>query len=100
MAHTDGDLNDPIVYSLACAAISTGLRTILAFDADLETFEWMVQTLTQMLNITTEHKVIRYSLGVTTSEADLWGNPTLPHKADKESLIWTPGVFTDNGPDE
>lgn len=86
-------LTDPFTRSLACAAISPGLRSILVFDASPKTLRLAAQTTTQMLEVVTEHPVVSVTLGAFEAEDDLWGSLGLCSELGEQPFQWKQGLL-------
>ncbi|MBD2770887.1 hypothetical protein [Iningainema tapete] len=86
-------LSDLFTRSLACAAISPGLRSILVFDTTSERLRLAAQNLAQMLKFVNGKKVTLVTLGTYEAEDDLWGSWALGG-SDKQSVQWKPGLLT------
>jgi len=87
-------LTDSFTRSLACAAISPGLRSILLFDTTPEVLQLTAEILTQMVAIVTGHPVVSVTLGTWEAEDDLWGSLGLSADSREQSFIWKPGLLT------
>jgi len=84
-------LTDPFTRSLACAAISPGLRNILVFDASAETLRLVAQTTAQMLEVVTGYPIVSVTLGTFEAEDDLWGNLGLCGESGEQPFQWKQG---------
>jgi len=87
-------LTDSFTRSLACAAISPGLRSILLFDTTPEVLRLTADILTQMVAIVTGHPVVSVTLGTWEAEDDLWGRLGLSGDSGEQSFDWKPGLLT------
>ncbi|MFP4411656.1 hypothetical protein [Coleofasciculus sp.] len=87
-------LTDSFTRSLACAAISPGLRSILMFDTTPEVLRLTADILTQMVAIVTGHPVVSVTLGTWEAEDDLWGRLGLSGNSGEQSFDWKPGLLT------
>jgi magnesium chelatase subunit D len=86
-------LTDPFTRSLACAAISPGLRNILVFDASPETLRLAAQTTAQMLEVIMGHPVVSVTLGTFEAEDDLWGSLGLCGESEEQPFQWKQGLL-------
>ncbi|MBD2039249.1 hypothetical protein [Microcoleus sp. FACHB-672] len=86
-------LTDAFTRSLACAAISPGLRNILVFDASPETLRLAAQTATQMLEVITGYPVVSVTLGTFEAEDELWGSLGLCGKPGEQPFQWKQGLL-------
>jgi magnesium chelatase subunit D len=86
-------LSDFFTRSLACAAITPGLRSILLFDSSLELLELAAQITGEMLEVVTEHPVKTVYLNSFDAEDKLWGNWELAAQSEKQLLQWKPGLL-------
>lgn len=84
-------LTDPFTRSLACAAISPGLRNILVFDASPETLRLAAQTTAQMLEVVIGHPIVPVTLGTFEAEDDLWGSLGLCGESGEQPFQWKQG---------
>jgi magnesium chelatase subunit D len=86
-------LTDPFTRSLACAAISPGLRNILVFDASPETLRLAAQTTAQMLEVVTGYPIVSVTLGTFEAEDDLWGSLGLCGESGEQPFQWKQGLL-------
>lgn len=87
-------LTDPFVRSLACAAISPGLRSILAFDTSAAALRRTAQILAQMLAVVAGYPVDSVTLGTFESEDDLWGSLGLGVASEAQPFQWKSGLLS------
>ncbi|NMG18978.1 hypothetical protein [Brasilonema bromeliae] len=92
-------LNDLVMRSLACAAISPGLRSILMFDTTPNALRLAAQTTAQMLEVVTGHGVTLVTLGTYEAEDDLWGSWGLAGDNEQQLLQWKPGLLSQHSCD-
>src|SRR5712675_728435 len=69
--------NDTLITSLACAALSSGLRSLLVFDAPYTGIQQLATLLEQFLTQLGHHTQY-YRLGSFEIDDDLWGSLELP----------------------
>ncbi|MEH1850497.1 MAG: hypothetical protein V7L11_02155 [Nostoc sp.] len=86
-------LTDPFVRSLACAAITPGLQSILLFDSSLEVLRMAAQTTAEMLKEVTGHSIIKVTLTTFEAEDELWGSLGLSGDSHEHPLQWKPGLL-------
>lgn len=67
-----------LLTSLACAAFTPELRSILVFDAPYEGLQRIAEILGEMLTVAGEQKVRCYQLGNFETDDDVWGEISLP----------------------
>lgn len=87
----DYTLDDPYIKSLACAALNTGLRSILIFDAPYVALQQLAEILAQMLTAVTEQVVEQDGLSPVAQDDDLWGQLLLPgmqEDSSQEQLVF------------
>src|SRR5258707_660403 len=82
--------NQALLKSLACAALSPGLRSVLVFDAPPVGLQHLAVVLEQFLRITTKLPVQAYQLGPFESDDEVWGSIELPGKVSLHRLF-SPG---------
>ncbi len=87
-------LTDPFVRSLACAAISPGLRSILAFDTSPAALRQTAQILAQMLAVVAGYPVDSVTLGTLEAEDDLWGSLGLGVASEAQPFQWKSGLLS------
>lgn len=101
------EFQNPLMKGLACAALDSGLRSILVFDASPATLQTMARLLAQMVAVVaggeviwpkaTDTKVARQiasvQLGSVETEEDLWGSLTLGRNGTSQSVIWKAGLL-------
>jgi magnesium chelatase subunit D len=71
------NLNDPFWQGLACAVLSPGLRSVLAFDIEPNVLRLAGGQMAQLLTEATGLRVKRIVLGAGETEEELWGRWTL-----------------------
>jgi magnesium chelatase subunit D len=77
--------------TLACVALSPGLRSILIFDAPYTGLQQVASLLEPLLAAVSEHPVRRYQLDAGMHEDDTWGNLYLPgQKGNNKPLLFSP----------
>ena len=86
-------LTDPFTRSLACAAISPGLRSILVFDTSPQALRLAAQTTVQMLEIVTGYRVVSVTLGTFEAEDELWGSLGLCSESERQPFPWNLGLL-------
>ncbi|MFK0731649.1 MAG: hypothetical protein ACFKPT_25700 [Gloeotrichia echinulata GP01] len=89
-------LEDSLVRSLACAAITPGLQSLLMFNATPEVLRLTAQITTQMLEVVTGHSITSVTLSTYEQEDDLWGNWGLGGKPETQLLEWKPGLLVND----
>jgi magnesium chelatase subunit D len=89
----DLTLSDSYARGLACAAISTGLRSILVFDAPYIDFETSANILVQMLECANGEEVELVHLGVSELDDNLWGTIILPNDVESSPIVWQRGAL-------
>ena len=67
-------LTDPFTRSLACTAISPGLRSVIVFDATPEKLKLTAQIYSQMLEVVTNYSVPSVTLATYETDDELWGS--------------------------
>ena len=72
--------NPELIKSLACVALSPGLRSILVFDAPYSGLQQLSAILEQLLGAATDLQVQAYQLGPFETDDDIWGSVELPGK--------------------
>ena len=77
-------LTDPFTRSLACAAITPGLRSILVFDTSPQALRLAAQTTVKMLEIVAGYPVVSVTLGTFEAEDDLWGSLGLASESQRQ----------------
>lgn len=87
------DLNNPLIRGLACAALNSGLRSVLVFDAAIATLQVAAQNLTWMLKQVTSCQVVPVQLGVVETEEDLWGGLALRPGDAESTFEWQRGLL-------
>lgn len=87
------NLNDRFTRSLACAAISPDLRSILVFDTTPDALRLATQTTAQMLRVVTGNLVDLIILGTFEGEDDLWGRFRLNSESSENLLQWELGLL-------
>lgn len=87
------NLNDRFTRSLACAAISPDLRSILVFDTTPDALRLATQTTAQMLRVVTGNLVDLIILGTFEGEDDLWGRFKLNSESSENLLQWELGLL-------
>ncbi|MFN6538531.1 MAG: hypothetical protein RM021_019580 [Nostoc sp. EkiNYC01] len=88
-------LDDSFTRSLACAAITPGLRSILLFDSSLEVLQLAAQITADMLEVV-GYPVKTVYLNSFESEENLWGSWQLGAQSEKQALEWKPGLLTND----
>ncbi|OKH42655.1 hypothetical protein FACHB389_00370 [Nostoc calcicola FACHB-389] len=88
-------LDDSFTRSLACAAITPGLRSILLFDSSLEVLQLAAQITADMLEVV-GYPVKTVYLNSFESEENLWGSWQLGAQSEKQALQWKPGLLTND----
>ena len=92
---------------LACAALDSGLRSILVFDASPATLQTMARLLTQMVAVVAggevvlpqatdtkaARQIVPVQLGAVKTEEDLWGSLALGRNGTSQSVIWKAGLL-------
>lgn len=73
--------NQALIKSLACTALSPGLRSILVFDAPYSGLQHLAAMLEQLLGVTAGLPVQPYQLGPFETDDAVWGSVALPGKA-------------------
>ncbi|MEM9007066.1 MAG: hypothetical protein AAGE59_26500 [Cyanobacteria bacterium P01_F01_bin.86] len=100
-------LRNPLMKGLACAALSSGLRSLLIFDASSTTLQKMSGLLAQMIAVLTEGKalslqeseskvenqIVTVQLGAVETEEELWGSLSLSQEVNAQKVIWEPGLL-------
>ncbi len=81
------ELNNPLTRGLVAAALSSGLRSILVFDAMIATLNAAAQDLKLMLAKVTGDRIEIVQLGVVQTEEDLWGQLLLKDR----QIAWQSG---------
>ncbi|MCF2150126.1 hypothetical protein IQ276_027570 [Desmonostoc muscorum LEGE 12446] len=89
-------LSDSFTRSLACAAITPGLRSILLFDSSLEVLQLTAQITAEMLKVVVGYPVKILYLNSFESEENLWGSWQLGAQSKKQLLQWKPGLLTND----
>ncbi len=89
-------LDDSFTRSLACAAITPGLRSILLFDSSLEVLQLAAQITADMLEVVVGYPVKTVYLNSFESEENLWGSWQLSAQSEKQALEWKPGLLTND----
>jgi magnesium chelatase subunit D len=79
--------------SLACTAISPGLRSIMVFDATPEKLKLTAQVYSQMLGVVTKLSVPSVTLATYETDDELWGSFGL-YGSEKQLLEWKQGLLT------
>ena len=91
-------LEQPLMRGLACAALHSGLRSVLVFDASPTTLETMAGLLAQMVvaveDISPKPRVAIAQLGAVETEEELWGSLTLGQEKTAQTLVWQPGLLS------
>lgn len=87
-------LTDPFTRSLACTAISPGLRSIIVFDATPEKLKLIAQIYSQMLEVVTMCNVPSVTLATYETDDELWGSFGLYREPEKQLLEWKQGLLT------
>lgn len=85
-------LADPFVRSLACAAITPGLQSILLFDSSLEVLQLSAQIISQMLEVVIGYPVKTNHISTFEGEDNLWGSWQL----EQQILQWRSGLLADD----
>lgn len=78
---------------LACAALNSGLRSVLVFDGTIATLQSAAHTLAQMLEVVTDCRVVPVQLGVVETEENLWGGLALSKETTAFPFEWQRGVL-------
>lgn len=94
MSHPELTLTDPFTKGLACAAIATGLRSILIFDAPYTDLKTTANRLAQMLECVTVKTVKKVSLGVSELDDDLWGSVVISKDDTNVPVVWYNGALS------
>ncbi|MEH2115506.1 hypothetical protein [Nostoc sp.] len=89
-------LTDSFTRSLACAAITPGLRSILLFDSSLEVLELAAQITAEMLEVVVGYPVRTVYLSTFEAEDNLWGGWELATQSQKQLLQWKPGLLAND----
>ncbi|NJL47695.1 MAG: hypothetical protein HC929_09695 [Leptolyngbyaceae cyanobacterium SM2_5_2] len=101
------EFQNPLMKGLACAALDSGLRSILVFDASPATLQTMAGLLAQMAAVgaggevvlpqATDTKVtgqiVPVQLGTVETEEDLWGSLALGQNGTSQSVVWKAGLL-------
>ncbi|MCP4695974.1 MAG: hypothetical protein GY862_03860 [Gammaproteobacteria bacterium] len=93
------DLSNPLVRSLACAAIQQGLHSILIHDIEPAPLHAVAELLAKMLKIVTGREVPCVTLGSIENEDDLWGNLILRRGSDGWEFGWHSKLLPGEGED-
>lgn len=86
----------PFLQTLACAAISRELRSVLVFDASASQLRALTGLLAAMLQDVTGKEPHRVTLGSADGEDVLWGTYA-PSSGKERSLFWEPGLLAPHG---
>ena len=87
-------IQNPLMRSLCCAALSPGLRSILLFDSSPVALQQVAATMASLLKVVTGcEKVIPVKLGTFESEDDLWGHIGLWDELEKQPFKWQSGLL-------
>lgn len=87
------ELDTPLTRGLACAALSSGLRSMLLYDATPATLTSATALLAQMIEVVTEQQPAQpVTLSYTATEDDLWGSLSLS-QADR-GIVQRHGLLT------
>jgi magnesium chelatase subunit D len=81
--------SNPLMRGLVAAALNPGLRSILVFDATIDTLTIAAQNLKLMLQKVTDAQITKVQLGVVETEDDLWGQLSLWD----EKIEWQQGLL-------
>jgi magnesium chelatase subunit D len=81
------ELNHPLTRGLVAAALNSGLRSILVFDAAIATLNAAAEDLKLMLEQVTDDNIEIVQLGVVQTEEDLWGQLLLKDR----QIAWQAG---------
>jgi magnesium chelatase subunit D len=87
-------ITDPFMRSLAAAAITPGLRSILMFDGTPDTVRLAAVNIARMLSVVLGDDVVSVTLGTFESEDDLWGSWGLGIESEQQLLRWKQGLLT------
>ncbi len=88
------NIQNPLMRSLCCAALSPGLRSILLFDSSPVVLQQVAATMASLLKAVTGcEKVIPVKLGTFESEDDLWGHIGLWDELEKQPFKWRSGLL-------
>jgi magnesium chelatase subunit D len=101
------ELRNPLMKGLACAALSSGLRSLLVFDASPSTLQTMAGLLAQMVAVITggevvspqspesqsEQRIVPIQLGTVETEEELWGSLSLGQNITARTVVWKPGLL-------
>lgn len=90
MNNTISKLSNSLIRGLTAAALSPGLRSVLVFDATINTLMIAAKMMELMLGQITNCQITRIQLGVVETEEDLWGQLLLRNK----QIAWQPGSLT------
>jgi magnesium chelatase subunit D len=83
----------PLDRGLICAALNDNLRSILVFDASIETLNSAAQRLKLMLERMRQQNVTIVQLGVIGTEEDLWGSLTFRNSKLGNDFEWKSGLL-------
>jgi magnesium chelatase subunit D len=86
------NLNVPFWRGLACAALSPGLQSVLAFDGEPAVLRLAADRMVQLLEGATGQRVKRVVFGTAETEEDLWGRWTLGK--GERVFEWQAGLLT------
>ena len=70
--------NKTLITSLACAATSPGLRSMLVVDAPYAGLQQIADLLEKLLQGTTRRRIVQHKLGTFEIDEDVWGSLELP----------------------
>jgi magnesium chelatase subunit D len=90
----------PLDRGLICAALNDNLRSILVFDASIETLNSAAQRLKLMLERMRQQNVTIVQLGVIGTEEDLWGSLTFRNSKLGNDFEWKSGLLASGRGDE
>ncbi|BAZ52103.1 Mg-chelatase subunit ChlI-like protein [Nostoc sp. NIES-4103] len=96
LAKSQLSLTDSFTRSLACAAITPGLRSILLFDSSFEVLQLAAQIIAEMLEVVVGDTVKAVYLNSFESEENLWGSWQLSAQSEKQLLQWKPGLLAND----
>lgn len=90
----------PLDRGLICAALNANLRSILVFDASIETLNSAAERLKLMLERIGTQNVTIVRLGVIGTEEDLWGSLTFRNSKLGNDFEWRSGSLASGRGDE
>jgi magnesium chelatase subunit D len=93
MTNSLSDLSNPFTWTLACAALSEGLRSILVFDSAPSSLRSVALTFAQMLEVVYGRQVILVNLSASRIDDDLWGVPWLGTENGQVQVLYRSGLL-------